>query len=62
MIKVNSQKCPQDHICPMIRQCPKKAISQNGFDAPVVDTQKCIECMFCVNHCPYKAFEVKKKD
>jgi len=59
MIKVNPDKCPQDHVCPMMRRCPKNAISQAGFKAPVVDVDKCIECMYCVNHCPHKAFEKK---
>jgi ferredoxin len=60
MIKVNLNKCPQDHVCPMIKPCPKKAIFQKGFNAPVVDNSKCIECMFCVKHCPHGAFEVHK--
>jgi Fe-S-cluster-containing hydrogenase component 2 len=57
MIIVNQKKCPEDHVCPMIRHCPTKAISQEGFKAPKVDTKKCIECMFCVNHCPHDVFE-----
>ena len=57
MIKVNSEKCPQDHRCPMIRLCASKAITQNGFEAPTVDNKKCIECLVCVKNCPYGAFE-----
>jgi len=60
MIKVNSKKCPKDHPCPLVKSCPQKAISQKGFDAPKVDNKKCSECMFCVNHCPYEAFESSK--
>ena len=56
MIEVNPEKCPQDHICPMIKRCPAKAISQNGFDLPLVDNKKCIKCYFCMNNCPKKAF------
>ncbi|MFA5930828.1 MAG: 4Fe-4S binding protein [archaeon] len=57
MIRVVSEKCPQDHICPMIRVCPKKAITQKGFSAPEINHKECIECMACVNRCPYKVFE-----
>lgn len=60
MIVVNPGKCPQDHRCPMIAKCPMTAISQVGFNAPIVDISKCIGCMACVKLCPYKAFEVKK--
>jgi ferredoxin len=58
MITVDKSKCPKDHKCPMIKACPQQAISQKGFDAPAVDKDKCIECNYCVQHCPYSAFEV----
>jgi ferredoxin len=57
MIRVNPKKCPQDHRCPMIKQCPKKAISQKGVGLPTVDADKCTECLLCVKNCPRKAFE-----
>jgi ferredoxin len=55
MIKV-TEDCPQDHPCPLIRMCPKQAITQEGFGLPKVDKDKCIECMICVKRCPYGAF------
>lgn len=56
MISVDEKKCPKDHKCPMMLRCPKKAISQEGFGAPKVDNSQCVECMFCVKHCPHGAF------
>ena len=61
VITVNKNKCPQDHPCPVIPRCPKRAISQNEFDLPIVDNDKCIRCMICVKICPYSAFEVNKQ-
>ena len=57
MIEVINEKCPQNHLCPMIRKCPKKAISQKGFNAPEIDKSKCIECLVCVHNCPHGVFE-----
>ena len=56
MINVISSKCPQNHVCPLVKRCPVKAITQEGFKAPKVDTKKCIKCMYCVNNCGYGAF------
>ncbi len=57
MIKVISDRCPQNHPCPMVRACPKKAISQKGFNAPEIDSSKCIKCLVCVHNCAYGVFE-----
>ena len=51
-ILVNKQKCPQNHVCPSIKVCPKGAISQETpFSLPVVDAEKCMQ------FCPMGAFE-----
>lgn len=38
--------------------CPKGAISmiedEEGFEYPVIDTNKCIRCYKCIHHCPLK--------
>ncbi len=57
-ILVNKQKCPQNHVCPSIKVCPKGAISQETpFSLPIVDTEKCIVCGKCMQFCPKGAFE-----
>ena len=39
--------CPQNHPCPAVKVCPVGALSQTGFDAPVIDHDKCIKCGKC---------------
>jgi Fe-S-cluster-containing hydrogenase component 2 len=58
MIKINKERCPEDHFCPIVRPCPTKAISQAGVKAPSIDYEKCIECTLCVKYCPYGVFEI----
>lgn len=55
-IKVDSDKCPQNHPCPVVRICPTKAIKQQGFKAPTIDQSKCIDCGRCLRYCGYGAF------
>jgi len=57
MIKIIEKKCPQNHACPLVLKCPAKAITQKGYNAPKVDNKKCINCLICVNNCPYQCFE-----
>jgi ferredoxin len=52
---VVKERCPQNHPCPCISLCPVDALSQNGFEAPTIDKDSCIECGACVNSCPYQA-------
>jgi ferredoxin len=59
MIIIDKNKCPQDHQCPAIAVCPQKAISQHGFDLPVVDQDLCINCKKCVKFCPKGAIQDK---
>lgn len=47
--------CPQNHLCPAVRVCPVGALTQNGFNAPSIDHDKCIKCGKCSNFCPKKA-------
>jgi Fe-S-cluster-containing hydrogenase component 2 len=56
MIHVIAERCPQDHPCPNVKICPVGAISQDRFQAPEIDKEKCIECGECVSYCPYQAF------
>ena len=38
--------------------CPKGAISmvedEEGFDYPIIDESKCIQCYQCIKVCPFK--------
>jgi ferredoxin len=56
-ITVIKSRCPQNHPCPSVKICPAGALTQNGYDAPIVDKEKCIECEECVNYCPMGAIE-----
>ena len=55
-ISINVARCPQNHPCPMVRTCPVGAIKQDGYKAPVIDKEKCIDCGKCVKGCPMGAF------
>lgn len=59
MIKVHANKCPQNHPCPSVRVCPVGALQQNGFAAPTVDQEKCIDCGACIDYCPMGAFSAE---
>ena len=54
-IRVDSDRCPQDHRCPLIERCPMQAISQTGERLPTIDPRKCIECGLWVSECPKHA-------
>jgi len=34
--------CPQNHPCPAVKVCPVGALSQNAFEAPTINHDKCI--------------------
>jgi len=52
---LKKENCPQNHKCPAIKVCPVGALSQVGFNAPIIDYNKCIKCGKCSNFCPKKA-------
>lgn len=49
------ERCPQNHKCPSIKVCLVGVLSQDGFNAPKVDHEKCIKCGKCSSFCPKKA-------
>lgn len=55
VLKIVEERCPKNHKCPSVRICPVGALSQEGFNAPVVDKEKCIKCGKCSNFCPKNA-------
>jgi ferredoxin len=56
-IIIDKNMCPQNHPCPSVKVCPVEALIQHGFDAPVVDENKCIVCKKCVHYCPMGAIK-----
>ena len=58
IIRVNKNRCPQNHPCPSVRVCPVQALSQVGYGAPVADMDKCIKCGKCVRYCPMGAISL----
>ncbi len=52
MISVNTSRCPQNHRCPSLRVCPTGALQQEGFNAPFIDQELCIDCGRCTYACP----------
>ena len=57
-IIITKENCPENHPCPVINVCPTKALSQDGFKAPTVNNDKCIDCNKCIFFCGYGAFQV----
>ncbi|MFA9377652.1 MAG: 4Fe-4S binding protein [Lachnotalea sp.] len=49
---VQKEYCPQNHICPSVSICPVGALLQEGFAAPTVDMDSCIQCGKCTSFCP----------
>lgn len=60
-IVIKLDLCPQNHFCPAVVVCPVGALSQQGFNAPIVDHDKCINCNKCVNFCPKQAIVVQNE-
>ena len=54
-------KCTQDHKCLVLNFCPSLAISQIGYNMPIVDAKKCFECRNCTYYCPNEAIVKVKK-
>ena len=59
-IQVIKERCPQNHACPSVRICPNGALSQQGYNAPVVDEAKCTMCGKCIRYCPKGVFKAAK--
>lgn len=53
------EKCPQNHKCPAVKVCPVGALSQEKFEAPKIDYEKCIRCGKCSNFCPKQALRLE---
>ena len=58
-LNIIKARCPQNHPCPSVRICPVGALTQNGFEAPTVNHEKCIQCGKCVRFCPMRALALQ---
>lgn len=61
-MRIDQKRCPQNHKCPAIKVCPVGAISQNQFQVPTIDNNKCIRCGKCIRFCPMQAFLLLKEE
>lgn len=52
MVTVIAAHCPQNHPCPMVRRCPNGALEQQGYRAPQVRQDLCLDCGDCTVFCP----------
>lgn len=59
-LEIIVENCPQDHPCPSVKVCPVGALSQQHFEAPTIDHEKCIRCGKCSSFCPKKALVLKE--
>lgn len=53
--------CPQNHACPAAKACPVHALEQEGFQAPKINYDVCIQCGKCIQICPKGALKIKKE-
>lgn len=61
-LMVDMNLCPQNHACPSVTICPMQALSQEGYQAPVVDAEKCIVCGLCAEKCGKKALKIVEQN
>lgn len=59
LVVVKKERCPQNHLCPSVGVCPVEALFQAGFDASIVDMDKCIKCGKCVKFCLMGALQLE---
>ncbi|NOZ45615.1 MAG: 4Fe-4S ferredoxin [Chlorobi bacterium] len=58
-VTVISERCPQNHYCPVIRVCPNNAIEQTSpYSAPNINSSNCTDCGLCTNYCAYGAIKM----
>ncbi len=58
-LTIIAANCPQNHKCPVVKVCPKGALTPGGFEAPNINYEKCIACGKCSDFCPKKALVIQ---
>lgn len=53
--------CPQNHACPAAKACPVHALEQEGFQAPKINYDSCIQCGKCIQICPKGALKMNEE-
>lgn len=53
------ERCPQKHICKAVKNCPAKAITQEGKKAPEMNKELCNGCGTCASLCPKNVFIIE---
>lgn len=59
-LNIKIENCPQNHACPAVKVCPVGALSQQQFNAPTINYDKCITCGKCSSFCPKKALYIEQ--
>ena len=55
-LRLERDRCKENHPCVVVSKCPCHAISQVGYYCPEVENSRCVNCGACVPHCPYHVF------
>jgi len=59
---IDPRICEKQHICDLIKVCPRDAIYQDSKGTVEIDNDKCTACMLCVRACPYLAVKVARDE
>lgn len=59
-LNIIESRCLKNHKCPAVNICPVNALTQENFEAPKIDYEKCIRCGRCASFCPKKALVLKE--
>jgi Fe-S-cluster-containing hydrogenase component 2 len=60
-VKIAKHLCPQNHRCPALQVCPVGALTQNGYEAPNINVEACIDCNACVQVCGRSALQAGER-
>ena len=61
-LKIITDNCPQNHKYLAVKVYPVGVLSQEGFNTPEINYDKCIKCGKCSNFCPKKALVLEENN